>query len=345
MSLDRIERWLTLKTHRVSRLPIAILMPHSGCDCRCVMCDIWKGGSSARQLTVADVTGLLASLRRLRTRRVVLSGGEPLLHPQLFRLCELLRGAGISKITLLTTGQQLAVRASEVASSLDEVIVSLDGTEPVHDEIRGVPGAYRRLGEGVAALTAASSEVVVTGRCVIQRRNFPEWSDIVVAARSLGLAGISFLAADLTSEAFNRPRTWGERRRADVAPTEDQLPELARACEDVIDQRAAELVSGFIVEPPDKLRGIVDYYAAHHGQRSFPTVRCTAPWVSAVVEADGRVRPCFFHRPYGDLAGTDLEGLITSPEAVRFRRRLRVASDPICRRCVCSLNLRPGDPP
>lgn len=345
MMRDRIRRWLALATHRVGSLPIAILMPHSGCDCRCVMCDIWKGGEPPRQLTERDVAGLLASLRRLRTQRVVLSGGEPLLHPRLFHLCELLREAGIARITLLTTGQQLASRASQVVSAVDEVIVSVDGTEPVHDQIRRVPGGFRRIAEGVAAVTAASTEVVVTGRCVIQRRNFSVWSDIVVAARQLGLHGISFLAADLTSEAFNRRQSWGERRLAEVAPSAEQLPELANALERLFSERADELASGFIAEPADKLRRIVDYYRAHHGRCSFPAVRCTAPWVSAVVEADGAVRPCFFHRPYGGLADSDLAGLINGPEAVRFRRRLDVASDPICRRCVCSLNLRPGDAP
>jgi MoaA/NifB/PqqE/SkfB family radical SAM enzyme len=275
----------------------------------------------------------------------VLSGGEPLLHPELFRLCDLLREAGIASITLLTTGQQLASRASQLASSVDEVIVSVDGTEPVHDQIRGVPGAFGRIADGIAAVSAASTGVVMTGRCVIQRRNFSVWSEIVGTARQLGLDGISFLAADLTSEAFNRPRTWGERRRADVAPSADQLPELERALERVITQRADEFASGFVAESPAKLRRIVGYYMAHHGLGSLPEVRCTAPWVSAVVEPDGTVRPCFFHRPYGNLDDWDLAGLINRPEAVRFRRRLDVASDPVCRRCVCSLNLRPGDPP
>jgi MoaA/NifB/PqqE/SkfB family radical SAM enzyme len=130
-----------------------------------------------------------------------------------------------------------------------------------------------------------------------------------------------------------------------VAPSADQLPELERALERVVTERTDELASGFIAESPAKLRRIVAYYMAHHGLGSFPEVRCTAPWVSVVVEADGTVRPCFFHRPYGDLDDRDLAGLINRPEAVRFRRRLDVASDPVCRRCVCSLNLRPGDPP
>ena len=62
-----------------------------------------------------------------------------------------------------------------------------------------------------------------------------------------------------------------------------------------------------------------------------------------MVEADGAVRPCFFHAPFGNLEGESLGRLINGPEAVRFRRALDVGSDPVCRRCVCSLFLRPGE--
>ncbi|HMU73003.1 MAG TPA: hypothetical protein PKD93_09685, partial [Ferruginibacter sp.] len=52
------KRYRSLQTHRISSLPIAILMPHSACNCRCVMCDIWKGNQDLKQLTEADVEGL-----------------------------------------------------------------------------------------------------------------------------------------------------------------------------------------------------------------------------------------------------------------------------------------------
>jgi MoaA/NifB/PqqE/SkfB family radical SAM enzyme len=305
------------------------------------MCDIWKGESTTRQLGEEDVEGLLASLAELRTQWVVLSGGEPLLNPNLFRLCRLLRSSGISRITLLSTGQNLGSTAAQVSEAMDEVIVSLDGTREIHDEIRRVPGAFDNLASGVSALKQLNSEFRVTARCVIQRRNFAQWPEIVRTAKELGLDGISFLAADMTSQAFNRSRPWSERRHSQIAPSAEQLPELAAALEAVTTRWRAELESEFIAESPDKLRRIVAYYTAHHDRGSYPRVRCNAPWVSAVVEADGTVRPCFFHPPYGSVEETGLAELVNSPGAVRFRRELDVGQDPICQRCVCSLHLAP----
>jgi MoaA/NifB/PqqE/SkfB family radical SAM enzyme len=340
LGLDTVKRVLTLKTHHIYSLPVAILMPHSSCNCRCVMCDIWKGNANARLLDEDDVGRLLDSLRRLGTRWVVLSGGEALLNPRLFELCRLLRTAGL-KITILSTGLLLRRYAQQVVTGVDEVIVSLDGPPDTHDRIRRVPNAFTRLSEGVQALKALNPHFRVTGRCVIQRLNFTDWPEIVAAAHTIGLDQISFLAADVSSEAFNRPELWGEERREEVRLEPGELPALAAALERLKRDYAADLASGFIAESPAKLERIVAYYRALVGQCDFPPVRCNAPWVSAVVEADGAVRPCFFHPTIGNIRQDELGAIINQPEAVAFRRSLDMDSDPICRKCVCSLNLRP----
>src|ERR1700759_502367 len=97
------KRYRTLQTHTISALPVVILMPHSACNCRCVMCDIWKDNKNLKQLTENDVAGLLSALKKYGTKQVVMSGGEALLNINFFRLCELLQNVGIS-VTLLSTG-------------------------------------------------------------------------------------------------------------------------------------------------------------------------------------------------------------------------------------------------
>src|SRR6201999_3590912 len=90
------QRYRTLQTHKIAALPIVILMPHSACNCRCVMCDIWKDNKNLKQLTEQDIQGLLSSLKKLGTQQVLMSGGEALLNANFFRLCEILKQKGIS---------------------------------------------------------------------------------------------------------------------------------------------------------------------------------------------------------------------------------------------------------
>lgn len=335
-----VKRFLTLKTDRIHALPVAVLMPHSSCNCRCLMCDIWKGNANPRQLTAADVHGLLDSFERLGTRWVVMSGGEALMNRNLFALCDMLKARGL-KITILSTGLLLKKFAAPVVEKADEVIVSLDGSEPVHDAIRRVPRAFRKLADGVAAVKALDPSFRITSRCVVQRLNFRDWPNIIDAAHDIGLDGISFLAADVSTDAFNRAEPWGSERSEEVKPRPEELPELAEVLRRLFRDHAADFSNGYIAESPRKLWRIYEYYAALEGLGDFPPVRCNAPWVSAVVESDGSVRPCFFHRPMGSIRETSLEALLNSATEVAFRRNLDMNSNPVCRKCVCTLNLRP----
>ncbi|HEY0553053.1 MAG TPA: radical SAM protein [Thermoanaerobaculia bacterium] len=329
------------RTDPIARLPILILYPHSRCNCRCLMCDIWRD-TRREELTVADVERWLPGWRELGVERVVLSGGEALLHSHLWDLCGLLREAGIG-ITLLTTGLLLARDATRLVRVCDDVVVSLDGPREVHDRIRNLAGAYDKLAAGVAALRDAGSEVAVSGRCTVQRANHRDLRATVRAAHEIGLDRISFLAADVSSEAFNRPGGWERERAVGIALGPEDLPALAAELAALEGEHVADFARGFIAESPEKLeRRLLRHFAALLGEGDFAPVECNAPWVSAVVETDGTVRPCFFQPPLGNLQEAGLAAILNSDAAIDWRRGLDTSRNAICRRCVCSLALREG---
>jgi MoaA/NifB/PqqE/SkfB family radical SAM enzyme len=323
----------------IEQLPILMLFPHSRCNCRCLMCDIWRD-TRRQEIGAAEVAAWAGEWQQLGVRQVALSGGEALLHGDLWSLCETLRQAGIA-ITLLTTGLLLRRDAREVARYCTEVIVSLDGPRDVHDLIRNLPRAYEKLHAGVAALRAATTgrHLQIGARCTVQRLNFRHLRSTVAAAHEIGVDWLSFLAADVSSDAFNREQPWEPGRVAEVAPGAAELPALAAELTALESDRAADFSGGFLREAPAKLwRRLYEHFAAFHGQGEFAANRCNAPWVSAVVESDGTVRPCFFQPPLGNLRRDgSLAAILNSPAALAWRRGLDVAADPICRRCVCTL--------
>jgi MoaA/NifB/PqqE/SkfB family radical SAM enzyme len=334
------KRQLTLSTHRIHTLPIVILMPHSRCNCRCVMCDIWRANKNGQEIAPELLAQHIDSFRKLGVEWVVMSGGEALMHSNLWALCEQVK-AMPAKITLLSTGLLLKRNAENVVKWCDEVVVSLDGSGEVHNEIRRIPRAFDRLAEGVASLKSLDPEFRVTGRCVVQRRNFADLSNIIDAAHTIGLDQISFLAVDVSSSAFNRPQPWGDERVSEVALSPNEVRELDQIVEEVIVRRADDFASGFVAESPDKLRRIPRYFAALNGVGEFPTTVCNAPWVSAVVETDGAVRPCFFHESFGNINELPLDEILNSTHARAFRAGLDVTQNEICRKCVCTLSLAP----
>ena len=328
------------RTDPITDLPILILFPHSRCNCRCLMCDIWRV-STKSEIAPVDVARWTDEWRRLGVRRVVLSGGEALLHSQLWELCDHLRTADIG-ITILTTGLRLKHQAAELVRRCDDIIVSLDGPQPIHDLIRNVPRAHERMAEGIAEAKRIDPAISVSGRCTVQRSNYHCLRATVCAARARGLDRISFLAADVSSQAFNRAEEWNDERIGDVALTAEDLPRLALELDALETEHASDFASGYIAESPAKLRRRLDqYFKALRGDGDFAANSCNAPWVSSVIEADGTVRPCFFQPALGNMHDTgSLEAIINSPEAIAWRKGLDVRRNAICRKCVCTLSLR-----
>lgn len=335
-----VKRFKTLYTDKISVLPIAILMPHSACNCRCVMCDIWKGNKNAKQLTEADVVNILASLKDMDTKRVVMSGGEALLNKNFFSFCNIIKQHQI-KITLLSTGMTIERQAENILQSVDELIVSLDGDEETHNAIRNIPNAYQELKNGVKKLKMLRSDFPVAARCVIHKHNYQRWDKIVLSAKEIGLDSVSFFPADVSSEAFNRAELWEKEKQETILIPRDELPQLQTMIDKLISEFKTEFETKYIVESPQKTQKIYQYYAAHNGLASFPDKKCNAPWVSVVIEADGAVRPCFFHDTLGSIKDEPLTEILNSERSISYRKNLNTKKNPTCEKCVCYLNLSP----
>jgi Fe-coproporphyrin III synthase len=321
--------------HALKHVPILVLNVHSRCNCRCVMCDIWKR-TETEELTHAALSRHLSNFREMGVEWIVLSGGEPLMHSDFLRIAELFRIEGI-RLTLLTTGLLLSKYADNVARSFDEVIISLDGPRDVHDKIRRVGGAFDRIRDGITALRQHATTPAIRARTTVQKENFRHLLATIAAARELRFDSISFLAADLTSTAFNRELVWPVSRQEQVGLTPEDVDILREEIEQVRLRHEADIASGFVAESSDKLRQIVDHFEAHLGLRQPSSPRCNAPWVSAVVEANGDVRPCFFHPAIGNLNYEPFMDVVNGPQAIAFRESLDVPSNSTCQRCVCSL--------
>jgi MoaA/NifB/PqqE/SkfB family radical SAM enzyme len=305
------------------------------------MCDIWKGNHNLKQLTEDDISGLMSSLKKFRTQQVVMSGGEALLNKNFFRFCEILKKENI-KISLLSTGLTLKKNSQQIIELVNDIIVSIDGDEIMHDRIRNVPGAFLKLKEGIATVKFLKPDFKITGRTVIHQLNFRRWAQIIEAAKEIGLQQISFLPADVSSEAFNRELIWDENRQHEILLSKNDLADLKNVIDNLFIKNEDDFRNHFIAESPEKIMRIYTYYAAFYGLNDFPYKRCNAPWVSTVIEADGNVRPCFFHKSYGNIRAASLDEIINSETAIRFRKNLDMDKDETCRKCVCFLHLAPG---
>lgn len=340
-----------------SRLPLLTLYLTERCNSRCVTCDYWRHGRVDLQLE--DVRQMLPALERLGTRLVVLSGGEPLLHRQWAAIAELLKSRGF-EVWLLTAGLALAKHAHRASDLFDAVTVSLDGADrSTYAAIRGLD-AFETVCEGIHTV---SSRVPVNLRVTLQHRNFRQLSALVELAKRLGARQVSFLAVDISNgHAFGRTDAPGmagapdaaaaagapgvaEAPGASGAPHEGgpalrraELPEFERVIGEAERRHAEDFRSGFIAESPAKLRRMLQYFAAVLGQGAFPQVHCNAPEFSAVIDARGRMHPCFFIQgASGASTGAAALAELDVLPMTSLRRDIRAGRRAECKTCVCSM--------
>ena len=314
----------------LTSLPLLTLYLTERCNSRCVSCDYWQHGKI--DMTVASVERILPSLGTLGTRVVLISGGEPFLHHQWAEIAQLLRSQGLA-VWLLTSGLSLAKHARQAAQLFESITVSLDGADrDTYAKVRGLD-AFDRVCLGIRA--AVELQVLTTIRVTVQRSNFRQLPRIVDLAKRLGAKQISFLAADVsTANAFGRVAIPTDT----LSLTPEDLPQFELILANMMKSNAADFTSGFIAESPSKLLRLLQYYSAVNGRGDFPAVRCNAPEFSCVVEADGKVRPCFF------ISGTDaisqdgsLDDTLNSAGMTALRASIRAGERSECKTCVCSM--------
>lgn len=310
---------------RPSRLRLLVMAVADRCDQRCAHCQIWQG-AAAPSLTRDERLRVVEDALAAGLEEALLTGGEPLLSADLWPVAERLRAGGV-RLMLATNGMLLGWYAREVSRLFDEVYVSLDGPNAaVHDAQRGV-AAFARVAVGVAALRAAAPSLPVVARCVLHAGSIDSFVETIDAARGLGCDHVSFLPIDTQSGAFGAQA--GERVR--LLPSTAQVDRFQAAIISL--ERGGGFEDGFVSESPAKLARLARHLRASRGEGPFDRPSCDAPWWSSVVEADGSLRPCFFHAPVGHVRS----GLTVLRQGDGYRRALAAirADNETCDRCVC----------
>ena len=126
------------------RKPIVVWNITRRCNLKCIHC---YSDSDAREypgeLTWDQCRGVLDDLAQFGVPGVLLSGGEPLIHPRFFDIAAYARNKGL-RLTLSTNGTLIdrdsAQRLKDTGFAY--VGISLDGIGATHDYFRGRPGAF-----------------------------------------------------------------------------------------------------------------------------------------------------------------------------------------------------------
>ncbi|MBY6197723.1 radical SAM protein [Vibrio hangzhouensis] len=321
----------------IKELPIVFLLIKQTCNHRCAMCDIWKTRDKS-EIGVDDILEIIPELKQMHVREIILTGGEPLMNSEFADVVGILNSNGFI-LRVVTNGMLLEKHAKVIAENVASVRVSLDGPKAIHDRIRGIRNAFSRLSEGVQELRHYNPQLRIGARCTVQNQNQGFLAETLDAAKSMKLNYLSFNGVDIGTESYNRDSSWLDEQGQDVMIPVNNLTKLESEINKLIADYSDDFDSGFILESPERLTETLLQHSMHnaqHGRASY--VPCNAPWVSAVIEPNRKVRPCFFHAGY-EHESDSLVTTINSEQASQFRQQLDVNTNKTCQNCACKMHL------
>jgi MoaA/NifB/PqqE/SkfB family radical SAM enzyme len=263
------------------------------CAHACVHC-LRDPAAQATDLPIALAERVLDEARRLhRADHVALTGGDPLLHPELPALLSAIARRGFT-FHLVTSGRgfhrlvEIVDRDRAVREALTAVDLSLDGAEEAtHDAIRGA-GSWREAMAAAVATTARS--IPLTVQMTVSALNVAEIERVGLLAAQLGAGRVSFCMAQATGTdadprlalpregwlaARDRVERLGEALRIPVSGAESwHRPQPFHACEPL----RGELVH---VDPRGRLTLCCQHSGIPGGDRSVVADLGTTPLAEA----------------------------------------------------------------
>lgn len=184
-----------LENHKYSLNTIYFYLTE-GCNLRCRHCWIMpkyqSGGQVFPMLDFQLFQSVILQAKPLGLSAVKLTGGEPLLHPQILPMLEFIRQENL-KLTIETNGLLCSAQmAQEIAAGKNPFVsVSLDGADAqTHEWVRGVPGCFEAALTGIRNLVSVGlkPQVIMS----IMRRNRHQIEALVHLAESLGAGSVKF---------------------------------------------------------------------------------------------------------------------------------------------------------
>lgn len=239
------------------------------CNLHCIHCGAAKE-SYDRELTTRQVKNLIDQLAEMKVRFFGATGGEPLLRK------DLLEVMGYASRKNIATGfatngyfidRDVAGKIKE--AGISSVQISIDGTEKVHNRIRGSGSSFRKAANAVKLLQEQKLEIVSVAT-TLTHLNFSELGEL----KELLLA----LEVEFWRICVVMPIGRADKNRMMLKPEQlRSLFEFVASCKDGMNVQIGENLP-FLAEYEEKIR-------------KAPLV-CPIGFTACCVGVDGNVRGC-----------------------------------------------------
>lgn len=139
-------------------------------------------GENSKELSVNQIRGILKEFEEMQGLRVLITGGEPLVHNRFKEINEMLPEFFMRKV-LFTNGLLLNKKMLKKLN-IDEIQISVDGLEDAHDSLRG-KGTFKLAIEAVKCAIDSGFEVSVS--TMVHAKNLGDFDEMDKLFKGIGI--------------------------------------------------------------------------------------------------------------------------------------------------------------
>lgn len=269
---------------------------------------------------------------------------EPLVYKHLFESLKYANDKGLFT-SITTNALTLKQKAKElVEGGCNEVYISLDGTEKIHNEIRGNSKSFQKAIEGIKALNEYENPPKISIFCVVTEWNIGSLVEFAQFFKNLPIEKIGFLHTNYTTQeqADKHNLIYGNLYPA----TDSNLDEidlskfnLTDLWAELNDLKNLDLPFGLEFSPEiADLDGVRKFYL--NPEKKWGK-QCNDAFSNIMIKSDGSVIPAHgrcYNLKVGNLYDQNLKQIWNSDLLGQFRKDLIQAGGlfPACTRCCSS---------
>jgi len=159
------------------------------CNFRCAYCSPAHWGGKKDHLTPAEVQRIAQVFSRMGVRRVRLTGGEPLIRPDIVEIVQRLRAVeGLEQVTMTTNASRLGAMAAPLrAAGMEQLNISLDTLKESAFRSISPMGELTDVLAGIDAAVAAGFPELKLNVVVMKGVNDGEAAELIAYAHARGM--------------------------------------------------------------------------------------------------------------------------------------------------------------
>ena len=282
------------------------------CNLTCHMCGQWgdngvfhefSNETLREQLSLEEIKKFVDEMAPY-SPNITLFGGEPMMYKNWTDAVKYIKSKGM-RCNMVTNGTLMSVYAERIIESgIDEIILSLDGIEDVHDDTRNAVGTFEKLTQGVRDVANLRNERGLTTphlniNTTLYETNYRDLNALVDIAEEIGADNINFHhLLFINQQMYDQHNQIFTENFNQITPDwagfvwkelPDMDPEVLNQSIASIENRQSRVnISVYPNFTPEEIK---QYYSGFEFESTSYKNRCMSLWMTAYVMPDGAVRP------------------------------------------------------